>query len=319
MRIYVTGGTGFVGSNIAKLYGDCFGLDVVVGARRPAERLLPGTFSRLDLLDGAAARRGIVEQAPDLIVHSAIFNDLSGIYAQRRLAWDSYVEATRAVVDAANELDVPVVFVSTDWVFDGTQSDATEDTPPNPVNYYGLLKVAGELVTLERARKPIVARVAGVNGVHWARAEGPRTQDAGFGFFVATLVDALSAGKPFTVWESEAINVRATPSLASESAAMMFKLAQAGAYGIFHCVGGESVTRMELAKLAAEVFGLDAGLLRSGPPEEGGVPPAPVPHDTSLNAQATAAAINYDLPTVRQLLLAFRRQRETGEVRPVAA
>ena len=47
-------------------------------------------------------------------------------------------------------MPLPFCLVSTDWVFDGTQSGATEDTPPNPINLYGFLKAASEIVTLER-------------------------------------------------------------------------------------------------------------------------------------------------------------------------
>jgi dTDP-4-dehydrorhamnose reductase len=78
-----------------------------------------------------------------VIVHSAILNDLGRIYADRRLGWDAYVGATRAVADAANEVGAVLVYVSTDWVFDRTQAGADETTPPNPVNYYGLLKAMG--------------------------------------------------------------------------------------------------------------------------------------------------------------------------------
>jgi dTDP-4-dehydrorhamnose reductase len=210
-----------------------------------------------------------------------------------------------------------LVTVSTDWVFDGTQAGADEATPPNPVNIYGFLKAACELVALERAREPVVARISGVNGVHWGDPRGVRAKDAGFGYFVASIVSSLEQGRPFTVWESDAINERATPSLASESAEMMLRLVREGARGVFHCCGGESTTRIELARAAVDVFGLDPGLLRSGVPDPKLLPSVPIPRDTSLTAPATASTIGYRLPSVRELLAAFREQRTTGEVRPL--
>ena len=97
--------------------------------------------------------------------------------ADRRAAWAAYVGATRHVVDAANAAAAHVVLVSTDWVFDGTQAPATEDAPPNPVNQYGFLKAASELVVGERAERGTVARIAGVQGAHRARPAAPRRQD----------------------------------------------------------------------------------------------------------------------------------------------
>ena len=88
------------------------------------------------------------------------------------------------------------MLVSTDWVFDGTQAGATEDEPPNPINAYGFLKAASELVVRERAQRGAVARIAGVQGVHWARPARRARQDAGFGYLVAALVAALRAGQP---------------------------------------------------------------------------------------------------------------------------
>ncbi len=242
MRIAITGGTGFVGSNVAKLYSGWHGDDVLVLGRTAPERALDGTFAVVELADPAAVEQRLRDFAPDAVVHSAILNDFDVMYADRELAWSAYVQATRNVVDAANLVDATVVYVSTDWVFDGTSPDSAEDTPPNPVNLYGFLKAAGELVTLERARHPVVARFAGVNGVHWARPTTPRSQDWGFGFFVAALVAALQERKPFVVWESQDINMRATPSLASESAQMMRRLVESGRRGTFHCCGADSLS-----------------------------------------------------------------------------
>ena len=192
----------------------------------------------------------------------------------RRAAWDGYVGATRNVVDAAG--DAQVVLISTDWVFDGTQAGATEDEPPNPINVYGFLKAASELVVTERAKHGAVARISGVQGA----ASGPRAQDHGFGYFVASLVQALRAGEPFTVWEAEDINMRATPTLASDVGDLIWRMLERERTGIHHCCGGESVTRSELARATVTAFDLDGELLRFGPPPP---PSGPVPYDTSID------------------------------------
>jgi dTDP-4-dehydrorhamnose reductase len=298
VRVFVTGGAGFVGSNV-----------VAVAAARGDVVVAPPR-SELDLLDEAATRAAVEDARPDVIVHTAILNDFAGIYADRRAAWESYVGVTHTLADAANGCGSALCTISTDWVFDGTQSLADESTPPNPINYYGVLKAASELVTLERAREPIVARVAGVMGTHRAGRPTPRAQDPGFGYFVTAVVDALGAGRGFTVWESDAINMIATPSLASLSSAWVLELAERGLRGVFHCCGGEATTRMELARAAAQVFELDESLLRSGPPDPGALPPARIPYDTSLDARATARALGHDLPSVRDLLRGLRAERD---------
>jgi dTDP-4-dehydrorhamnose reductase len=303
MRVFVTGGSGFVGSNVVKVFAERHGVDVVAPSHRT-----------VDLTDRARTHESIAEARPAAVVHCAILNDLDRLYADRRAAWDAYVGATRNVVDAANAAHAKVVLVSTDWVFDGTQSGADERTPPNPINLYGVLKVASELVVTERARDGVVARISGVNGVHWARRHAPRWQDAGFGYFVASIVDALSAGRPFTVWVGDDINMIATPSLASFCAELLWRIMDRDRRGVFHCCGGEAVGRWQLAEATADVFGLDESLLREGPPESRALTDAPVPYDTSLTASATAAALAVELPSVRELLVELRHELETGSL-----
>lgn len=314
MRVLVTGGAGFVGSNVVAVAAER-GDEVVASVRSVPPR--PDSacrYVRADLLDAAVVHATVANAQPDVIVHTAILNDFLGIYAERRLAWDSYVGVTHTLADAANDCGAALLTVSTDWVFDGTQQGADETTPPNPINYYGVLKTASEVVTLERARAPIVARIAGVMGTHRAGREVPRAQDPGFGYFVSAVADALSAGEPFTVWESDAINMIATPSLASLSAAWMLDLAERGLHGTFHCCGGETRTRMQLARETARVFELDETLLRSGPPDPAALPPARVPYDTSLDARATARALDREPPSVRELLELLREERRAAAV-----
>jgi dTDP-4-dehydrorhamnose reductase len=306
MRVYVTGATGFVGSNVARVFA-AHSAELI----QPVHRHRPDDAAgepAVDLADAEATRASVEAARPDAVVHCAILNDFARLYADRRAGWDAYVGATRNVVDAANAVGAKVVLVSTDWVFDGTQSGADEATPPNPINLYGVLKVASELVVTERAADGAVARMSGVNGVHWARPSGPRTQDAGFGYFVASLVDRLSAGQPFLAWQGDNLNMIATPTLASAGAELMWKIIEQDRRGIFHCCGGETIGRRRLAELAADVFELDRSLLQFGPPPPGALPPGPVPYDTSLTATATAAALDVELPSVREQLTRFRAE-----------
>jgi dTDP-4-dehydrorhamnose reductase len=297
VRIYLTGASGFVGSNLRH----------VLAERHDAEVLAPG-HAEVELTDRRLVHRSVQATRPDAIVHAAIWNDPAGLTRDRRRAWAEYVEATRNLVDAANATGAQVVLVSTDWVFDGTQGPATEDEPPSPISPYGFLKAACELVVTQRAARGAVARIAGVQGVHRARPDVPRAQDAGFGYLLYSLFGALSAGRRFTVWDGPGLNTLATPTLAPDAAELIWRALDRELTGILHCCGGEHADRLGLARRAAEAFELDPGLLDAGPPPAGAVPAGGVPYDTRLDARATASALDVELPDLDTMLARLRAE-----------
>ena len=274
MKVLVTGASGFVGSNLAHVFTE-----------RGAQVIAPG-HGELDLTAGSAVLRSVSESAPAAVVHAAIWNDPAGLLSDRRRAWASYVGATGHLVRAANQVGAQIVLISTDWVFDGTQGPAAEDAPPNPINAYGFLKAASEVVVAEAAQCGTVARIAGVQGIHRARPSTPRAQDAGFGYLCASVVDAVGAGRRFTVWDGPKLNRVATPTLATDAAEMIWRAIERRATGVLHCCGAEHADRVELARRVVRAFGLDESLLDVGEP-----PPALVgeriPADTRLDNATT--------------------------------
>jgi dTDP-4-dehydrorhamnose reductase len=297
MRIFLTGASGFVGSNFAHVFGE----------RHGAEVIAPG-HEHVDLTDAALVRRTVAATHPDAVVHAAIWNDPVALLSDRRRAWETYVGATRNLVDAANEIDAQIVLISTDWVFDGTRAPATESEPPRPINAYGFLKACSELVITERARRGTVARIAAVQGVHRARPTLPRSQDAGFGYLVASLVSSVTRGERFTVWDGADLNCLATPTLASDAAELVWRALEQEATGTLHCCGGEHASRVELAQRAVAVFALNPDMLETGPPPPASVPMEGVPYDTRLDARATAERLGVELPGLDEALARLRAE-----------
>jgi dTDP-4-dehydrorhamnose reductase len=298
MRIYLTGAAGFVGSNLARVF-----------AERHGGELIAPSHGHVDLTDAVMVRRSVATGSPDAIVHAAIWNDPPALLRDRRRAWDSYVGATRNVVDAANQSGAHAVLISTDWVFDGTQGPAAESEPPNPINAYGFLKASSELVVTQRAQYGTVARIAGVQGVHRARPDAPRAQDAGFGYLVASLVDALRAGERFTVWDGPGLNLVATPTLASDAAELIWRALEREVTGILHCCGGEHIDRLTLAYRAIDAFDLEPELLDVGTAPAEALAAGEVPRDTRLDG-TTTRALEAELPDLDAMLGRLRVELE---------
>ena len=305
MRVLVTGGSGFVGSNVVHVLADRHGAEVLAPAH-----------AELDLTDAAAVARTFAGARPDAVVHAAIWNDPAGLLADRRRAWDGYVGATRNVVDAANATGAHVVLVSTDWVFDGSSppAPAPEDEPPNPVNTYGFLKAASELVVSSRAERGTVARIAAVQGVHRARVGG-----GGF----------PGSRTPASATSSRRSSTRSAPGGRSRSGTtpgstgaprrcwrptpreLIWRAIVGGVTGTLHCVGAEHVDRVELARRAVAAFGLDAELLRVGAPDEAVFGAGAVPCDTRLDAAVTARRLGVELPDLDTTLRRLQAELET--------
>lgn len=308
MRVLVTGGAGFVGSNIVhQAVRAGHKAAITYSSYRPAGDEPYGLYA-VDMLDRTGMAAAASDFAAEVVAHCAILNNHRAMYENRRAGWDAYVEATRIAWEAAEAAGAWFVLISTDWVFDGTQAGADEETPPNPINIYGMLKMASEMVTLERGGA--VARVSGVNGVHRARPTLPRAQDPGFGYFAGAIADALRRGERFTVWESDDINMVATPSLASECGDLILEIGARRLDGVFHCCGADGTGRMELARLVCEVFDLDPDLLDSGPPDPRFMPPGPVPYDTVITRPRTSDLLGRRPTPLRSLLERFRGEYE---------
>ena len=314
MKLYITGGTGSVGSNVIKVATERHGVDVFATThlRQPLPPIAYA-YGAVDMCNREQVISSVRAYAPDSIVHCAILNDHKLMYQDRQQGWNAYVNSTRYLAEAANQVGAKMILISTDWVFDGTQAPADESTPPNPINFYGVLKVVGETLLAAKCENWAVARVSGVNGVHWARPERQVQQDIGFGNLMVSVVDVLRKNKPYTVWGG-AVNLRATPTLASEIGELVMRIITLDKTGIFHCCGGESATRFDLACKTAEGFGLDAGMLRKGASDVHtlGFPDIYcVPKDTSLNAEHTSRQLEYPLLDLNEAIGELRRQMET--------
>ncbi|UCH24409.1 MAG: sugar nucleotide-binding protein, partial [Trueperaceae bacterium] len=131
-------------------------------------------------------------------------------------------------------------------------------------NFYGLMKMASEqqlagMDGLDYA----VGRLAAVYGLNRAIPSATRwDQGIGLGDLPNYYVKQFHRGEPVEVWSTGAVNEAAHPTLASDAAEMLVKLARSTLRGTFHTCGSESCTRTALAHRCARVFGGDPGLIQ---------------------------------------------------------
>ena len=308
MKIAITGSTGFVGSNIASVLQSS-GHEVIGLVRSEAK--LPWQTKLVEFTSEDSISSAL--EGTEAVVHCAIANDFNRLLQDRDFAYDSFVGMTSRVVKASNKAGSKPIYISTDWVMDGTTHLSLESNKGNPVNFYGFLKAMGEQVVRDLApANGAVCRIGGVMGFHQTKLDGPRSQDVGFGYFVTSLVNSLSKGEAFAVWGGDQVNKIATPSLAAEIGAQVEKVAARNATGTFHLVGDDAVTRMELANLVCEVFNLDASLLQETNPPESELFPAPVPVDTSLSNVETKQILGIGEKSLRNLLESLRIEYQAG-------
>jgi len=315
MKIYLTGGTGFVGSNIIRVARERYDADVLttVNTWKP-DGQVPFRYEQVDVCNRDAVLQSVEAFRPDAIIHAAALVDMAQIYENRERAWQIYVESTRHIIEAANRTGAKIILVSSDWVFDGTQGPAAEYDPPNPVNLYGVMKLVGETLIAESANDGAVARVAGANGEHWTRPNTNQRQNVGLGHLVPAILAELRRNRSFRVWEGQ-INMVGTPSLATECAEIMLRIITKDQQGIFHCCGGEHATRLEVAMATAEVFELDPNLVSTGPPDDDALAMLEsmrIPRDTRLSIERTAELLGYQPPSLHEWLRRYRDQEESN-------
>lgn len=317
IRLCVTGGSGFVGGNIvhaalATRQAQVLATSRTWQAERSAQPCLD--IINVDMRDTEQFAATIADFKPTVIVHCAIDNtNYPAMERDHRIAWRSFVDPVERMADIVNRSSARLILVSTDWVFDGLSAPATEDAPASPVNLYGRMKLAAEMITLTQAKRGSVARISGVNGKHRMRSDFVATQNQGYGNFISTAVDTLLRGDMFEVWTGEVTEI-ANPSHATDCAEMILRIADRDLDGVYHCCGSEAIGRVELARSVAAALALPTDRIVERPdlPTDGRH--RPIPRDTSLDNTATRAALDYEPMMLRQLIHAVIGERQSASI-----
>ena len=317
MKIFVTGGTGQIGSNIIALAQEKHNAEIVASVyRRRPETPWDCETVQMNLEDAASVQRAIEPRMPDVVIHSAVPRDLLRMEFDHPWSWSILVSATRVIAETCRELGAKLVFVSTDWVF-GNHGEPpySEDTPPCPVNYYGFLKVVGETLVSTICPNSAVARTASVFGLNLACPNyEPQSQGTGTGTIINYCLHRLSRGEPPLIW-AEHVNMFANPSLVTDVADAILTIAHGDHRGTFHCTGRDGVDRFDLARTTAEVFGYDPGMVRVATPHEMAreidiASDRPAPWDSRLSVANTEARLQRSQLGLREALAEYRRHLE---------
>ena len=160
--------------------------------------------------------------------------------------WAMNTNSLGPAVLAAAAKDIPFVYFSTEYVFDGVNGPYTEIDTTNPLSVYGRSKLEGEHRILDAHPRPLILRTTVVYG--------PDRQEKNF---LYTLQRLLSSGHGMKVPSDQISTPTYNVDLVNASAALV----ESGQSGIFHVCGPELLSRHEFALLAASVLGLDASLI----------------------------------------------------------
>src|SRR5438552_8689905 len=146
MRILVTGAKGQLGQELQRVLR---GMDVI-SANRPD----------YELTDPMVGEK-IATQRPDLVIHAAGYTDVDGCERNPETAFTVNAQGTRRVATGAATADARLIYISTDYVFDGKKMEPyTERDPVNPLNVYGRSKLAGEEEAVKSCRRTLVLRTS---------------------------------------------------------------------------------------------------------------------------------------------------------------
>ena len=240
MKIFITGGSGLLGSKvaeIAKVRGD----EVFSGYAHNLPTF--GRAVKFDLLDEKSISELVRKVEPDVIIHSAALTDVDRCEREQELAYRMNVEGTRAVAKAAEKAGSFLAYISTDYVFDGLRGMYREDDDTNPVSYYGRSKLLGEQFC-----RGCIARTCVIYGSRPA---------SGKVNFALWLLNSLKSGKEVPVVTDQFI----TPTLNTNLAGMVLEAADRRLRGVYNLAGATRISRYDFALDLAREFGLDESLI----------------------------------------------------------
>lgn len=281
-RVLITGATGLLGRAIFAAFKESAGLfePIGVGFSRGAD-------VRCDLRDPSAIATMIEEQRPHFVVHAAAERRPDACETDETGATERLnVDAVFHLARQSSQHKASFLYISTDYVFDGSSAPYSEDSKTHPLNAYGFLKLRGEWAALAGHGRAIVLRVPVLYGPSEDASESAIT------VFAKTVVESHSP-RTLDDWQSRQptytpdigatiVNFAKRLLLDGDSASSPGSLA-----GIWHYGGKETTTRYQVALMLGRLLGLPTDHIKGDASPPSG---APRPKNAFLSSDKIEAA-----------------------------
>ncbi len=240
MNIIGTGLSGLVGSRVVELLSPDFSFENL------------SLETGVDITNKDVLTSRITSSSAPWVFHFAAKTDVDGCEKEKDLgvasdAWRINVDATKTVVTICKESNKHLLYISTDFVFDGAGDLYTEEVIPNPQSWYAKTKHEGELLVQSLGDLGLVMRIA-----FPYRAKNDIKKD-----FFHRMLESLAGGKTVTA-PSDQIFV---PTFIDDIASALKVLVDTQASGIYHVVGSQALSPFEAGIIIAREFGYDEHLV----------------------------------------------------------
>lgn len=260
MKVFVTGVGGQLGhdvvNNLIARGHSATGSDIQQKYSGVADRSAVTTapYVQLDITDHEAVEKTIKEIKPDAIIHCAAWTavDAAEDEANRPIVHRVNAEGTQYIAQAARSVDAKMLYLSTDYVFDG-QGERTWEPDDNnfaPLNYYGATKLEGEKAVANTLEKYFIVRIAWVFGLNGKN-------------FIKTMINIGKTHDTVRVVNDQI----GTPTYTLDLARLLVDMIETEKYGYYHATNSEAedggyISWADLAEEAYRAAGMDTKVVR---------------------------------------------------------
>lgn len=244
MKFLVTGSAGSVGRQVVR---DLLLSHTDVFSCYHKSNPESGIATLLDLTNTEKIIKVVQTIKPDVIIHLAAMTNVDQCETEKNMALQINAKSTAVLSEQAAKHDAFLVYVSTDYVFDGENGMQKETDTPNPIGFYGRSKLEGETAVRDLASNWCIARTSTPYAIHATKS---------FPLFIA---ENLQAKKEISVITDQYTSPTYVPNLSK----MLIEISSRTIQGIFHLAGATRVSRYDMALMVAEKLGLDKNLIKS--------------------------------------------------------
>lgn len=230
-KILVIGAKGMLGRDLVETLRSSVGTDEVIG----------WDMEEIDILEESTTVTKIESLQPAIVINVAAYTDVDGCESHQEKAFATNAEGMRHVTLGAVRCGARVVYLSTDYIFDGKKGKPyLENDPPNPLNVYGLTKLKGEEYVLELAKEVLIVRTQWLYGRHGNN-------------FVATILRQAREKRVLSVVNDQT----GSPTYTVDLSKAISSLIQGNAQGIFHVANSNFCTWYQYAQAILKLSGME--------------------------------------------------------------